>query len=148
MYTTGSLYFKEDVSPELQDWSEEDNQCPSAQKSRIGPIVDKEWWRGRNGRIYKPIAVPPEKRSRNSSAARKKMCSCCSPPGSPRLLIIISPFRTLDMSGSDMLNESPEEPSITCFLDWQGAIVAPIFMQASIPALLAYTDDVFKLDSE
>ncbi|SJK99659.1 uncharacterized protein ARMOST_02967 [Armillaria ostoyae] len=54
-----------------------------------------------------------------------------------------------DMSGSNMLIESPEKPSIKCFLDWQSAIVAPIFMQASIPALLAYTDGVFNLlDSE
>ncbi len=53
-----------------------------------------------------------------------------------------------DMSALNMLIESPEKPSITCFLDWQGAIVSPVFMQASIPALLAYSDGVFELDSE
>ncbi len=43
------------------------------------------------------------------------------------------PFlRTPDMSASNMLIESPEKPSITCFLDWQGAIIAPIFTQATI----------------
>ncbi|PBL04261.1 hypothetical protein ARMGADRAFT_1070737 [Armillaria gallica] len=52
------------------------------------------------------------------------------------------------MSASNMLIESPEKPSITCFLDWQDAIVSPVFMQASIPALLAYTDGVFELSSE
>ncbi|KAK0214073.1 hypothetical protein IW262DRAFT_1466627 [Armillaria fumosa] len=51
------------------------------------------------------------------------------------------------MSASSMLIESPERPFITCFLDWQGAIVAPVSMQASIPAPLAYTDGVFELDS-
>ncbi|KAK0432247.1 hypothetical protein EV421DRAFT_1506157 [Armillaria borealis] len=52
------------------------------------------------------------------------------------------------MNASNMLIESPEKPSITCFLDWQDAIVAPVFMQTSTPALLAYTNGVFKLDSE
>ncbi|PBL04266.1 hypothetical protein ARMGADRAFT_1070744 [Armillaria gallica] len=47
-----------------------------------------------------------------------------------------------------MLLNSPKKPSITCLLDWQGAIVSPVFMQASIPALLAYSDGVFQLDSE
>ncbi len=47
-----------------------------------------------------------------------------------------------------MLIENHEKPSITYFLDWQGAVVSPVFMQASIPALLAYTDGVFELDSE
>ncbi|SJK99563.1 uncharacterized protein ARMOST_02871 [Armillaria ostoyae] len=47
-----------------------------------------------------------------------------------------------------MLIKSPEKPSIKRFLDWQGAIVAPVFIQVSIPALLAYTDGVFELGSE
>lgn len=49
----GSLYFKDDVSPGLQArplyFSENNNvDDPShiSQKYRIGPIVDREWWRG------------------------------------------------------------------------------------------------------
>ncbi|KAK0222797.1 hypothetical protein EDD85DRAFT_244403 [Armillaria nabsnona] len=53
-----------------------------------------------------------------------------------------------DMRTSSMLIESPEKPSITCFLDWQGASFAPVFVQVSLPALLSYTDGVFELDSE
>lgn len=47
-----------------------------------------------------------------------------------------------------MLTESLEKPDVTYFLDWKGVIVAPVFMHASIPALLAYTDNVFELGSE
>ncbi|RDB28207.1 Altered inheritance of mitochondria protein 9, mitochondrial [Hypsizygus marmoreus] len=49
----GSLYFKKDVSPELQarplfenpeDNVDDDDHV--SQKYRIGPIVDRQWWRG------------------------------------------------------------------------------------------------------
>ncbi|PBL04304.1 hypothetical protein ARMGADRAFT_49043 [Armillaria gallica] len=43
------LYFKKDVSPELQNrplYLSDKESLPSAQKCRIGPIVDREWWRG------------------------------------------------------------------------------------------------------
>ncbi|KAK0460523.1 kinase-like domain-containing protein [Desarmillaria tabescens] len=44
----GSLFFKEDVSPELRDrplyLKEEHNTEPAAQKYRIGPVVDKQYW--------------------------------------------------------------------------------------------------------
>ncbi|KAK0444025.1 hypothetical protein EV421DRAFT_2055710, partial [Armillaria borealis] len=46
----GSLYFREDVSHELQNrplyLSDGENQLPSALKYRIGPIVDTRWYRG------------------------------------------------------------------------------------------------------
>lgn len=49
----GSLYFSEDVSPELQSrplfMDEERNKEEIAQKYRIGPIANREWWR--RGRI-------------------------------------------------------------------------------------------------
>ena len=47
----GSLYFKEDVSEELQSlplFSE--NKDPHiaqlSERYRIGPIIDRQWWRG------------------------------------------------------------------------------------------------------
>ncbi|PBK63876.1 hypothetical protein ARMSODRAFT_893613 [Armillaria solidipes] len=44
----GSLFFKEDVSPELRDrplyLKEEHNNEPAAEKYRIGPVVDKQYW--------------------------------------------------------------------------------------------------------
>ncbi|PBK63885.1 hypothetical protein ARMSODRAFT_520005 [Armillaria solidipes] len=44
----GSLFFKEDVSPELQSKSlyltEKDNEEPAAEKYRIGPVVDRQYW--------------------------------------------------------------------------------------------------------
>ncbi|KAK0222803.1 kinase-like domain-containing protein [Armillaria nabsnona] len=179
----GSLYFKEDVSPELQDrplyLSDEDNQRLSAQKYRIGPIVDREWWRGerRNMRadrgpwpdmasyITAAARLAQESLSRGvetaSSSTRSSLqdlpeihqllekCIAAAPHLAPPDSTLLSPLLAHpDMSASNMLIESPEKPSITCFLDWQGAIVAPVFMQASIPALLAYTDGVFELDSE
>lgn len=50
----GSLYFKEDVNPELQSRqlfsSEEDCEEPilkqASERYRIGPLVDRVWWRG------------------------------------------------------------------------------------------------------
>lgn len=49
----GSLYFKDDVSPELQarplfavEEYNVDDPTDISQKYRIGPIVDREWWRG------------------------------------------------------------------------------------------------------
>lgn len=51
----GSLYFKEDVSPELQAppllGPDVDLDCDevikvAAEKYRIGPITDRQWWRG------------------------------------------------------------------------------------------------------
>ncbi|PBK67762.1 hypothetical protein ARMSODRAFT_1020281 [Armillaria solidipes] len=73
---------------------------------------------------------------------------CITVDVAPRDSSLLSPpLAHPDMSASNMLIESPEKPSITCFLDWQGAIVAPVFTQATIPALLAYTDCVFELDS-
>ncbi|PBK67764.1 hypothetical protein ARMSODRAFT_1085806 [Armillaria solidipes] len=179
----GSLYFKEDVSPELQDrplyLSDEDNQRPSAQKYRIGPIVDREWWRGERRNIQADRGPWPDMASyittaarlaqeclsrgidTNSSFARSshqdvpeihrllEKCIAVAPHLAPPDSSLLSPLLAHpDMSASNMLIESPEKPSIACFLDWQGAIVAPAFMQVSIPALLAYTDGVFELDSE
>ncbi|PBK63880.1 hypothetical protein ARMSODRAFT_893717 [Armillaria solidipes] len=44
----GSLFFKEDVSPELQSrplyLTEKDNEEPAAEKYRIGPVVDRQYW--------------------------------------------------------------------------------------------------------
>ncbi|PBK86338.1 hypothetical protein ARMGADRAFT_534458 [Armillaria gallica] len=44
----GSLFFKEDVNPELQSRSlyleEKDNEEPAAEKYRIGPVVDRQYW--------------------------------------------------------------------------------------------------------
>ncbi|KAK0447228.1 kinase-like domain-containing protein [Armillaria borealis] len=44
----GSLFFKEDVSPELQSrplyLEEKDNEEPAAEKYRIGPVVEKQYW--------------------------------------------------------------------------------------------------------
>ncbi len=44
----GSLFFKEDVSPELQNrllyMKKEHNTEPAAEKYRIGPVVDKQYW--------------------------------------------------------------------------------------------------------
>ncbi len=44
----GSLFFKEDVTPELQNrplyMKEEHNNEPAAEKYRIGPVVDKQYW--------------------------------------------------------------------------------------------------------
>ncbi|KAK0205617.1 hypothetical protein DFS33DRAFT_783045 [Desarmillaria ectypa] len=45
---SGSLFFKEDVSPELQNRPlykvEEHNNHPAVQKYRISPVVDKQYW--------------------------------------------------------------------------------------------------------
>ncbi|PBK85288.1 hypothetical protein ARMGADRAFT_1129190 [Armillaria gallica] len=44
----GTCFFKEDVSTELQDrplyLKEEHNSEPAAEKYRIGPVVDKQYW--------------------------------------------------------------------------------------------------------
>ncbi len=76
-------------------------------------------------------------------------CIAVSPHLVPPDSTLLSPLLAHpDMSASNMPIESPEKPSITCFLDWQGAIVSPVFMQSSILAPLAYSDGVFELDSE
>ncbi len=42
------MFFKEDVSPELQSrplyLEEKDNEEPAAEKYRIGPVVEKQYW--------------------------------------------------------------------------------------------------------
>ena len=51
----GSLYFKGDVSPELQQrplfLNEEDNESEPADLYRIGPSTDRLWWCGRRSRL-------------------------------------------------------------------------------------------------
>ena len=47
----GSLYFKEDVSEELQSlplFSENKDHhiAQLSERYRIGPIIDRQWWRG------------------------------------------------------------------------------------------------------
>ncbi|KAF8588661.1 hypothetical protein K439DRAFT_1613343 [Ramaria rubella] len=51
----GSLYFKEDVSVELQQrplflhQGSDKDHSRTAEKYRIGPLVDRQWWRGERG---------------------------------------------------------------------------------------------------
>ena len=54
----GSLYFKHDVSTELQqrplfskDTVLDDRLRAAADKYRVGPIADRQWWRGERARI-------------------------------------------------------------------------------------------------
>lgn len=47
----GSLYFKEDVSPDLRDvplltGAVDDDTLRLSEKYRIGPLIDYQWWRG------------------------------------------------------------------------------------------------------
>jgi hypothetical protein len=47
----GSLYFKEDVSEELQSLplfseNKDANIAQFSDKYRIGPLIDRQWWRG------------------------------------------------------------------------------------------------------
>ncbi|KAK0193395.1 hypothetical protein F5146DRAFT_1221025 [Armillaria mellea] len=110
----GSLYFKEDVSSELQD------RPLYLSDERVDTVSSFARYSQQHlSEIHqlfgKCIAVAPH----------------LAPPADSSLLPPI--LAHSDMSASNMLIESPEKPLIACFLDWQGAIVAPVFMQASIP---------------
>ena len=52
----GSLYFKEDVSEELQSlplFSKNDDAhvAQFSERYRIGPLIDRQWWRGERARL-------------------------------------------------------------------------------------------------
>ena len=52
----GSLYFKEDVSEELQSLplfkdNEDAHAAQFSERYRIGPIIDRQWWRGERARL-------------------------------------------------------------------------------------------------
>ncbi|KAG5650080.1 hypothetical protein H0H81_000851 [Sphagnurus paluster] len=77
----GSLYFKEDVSPELQDrplFAKDFNHSgltDVARKYRIGPIADREWWRGARRDIDGDRGPWPDTASYIVAAARfQKLC--------------------------------------------------------------------------
>jgi hypothetical protein len=52
----GSLYFKEDVSEELQSLplfssNKDATIAQLSEKYRIGPLIDRQWWRGERARL-------------------------------------------------------------------------------------------------
>ena len=52
----GSLYFKEDVSEELQSLpllagNNDTDSAPFSEKYRIGPLIDRQWWRGERAHL-------------------------------------------------------------------------------------------------
>jgi hypothetical protein len=52
----GSLYFKEDVSEELQSFplfseNKDSHIAQFSERYRIGPLIDRQWWRGERARL-------------------------------------------------------------------------------------------------
>ncbi|KAG5652806.1 hypothetical protein H0H81_003575 [Sphagnurus paluster] len=80
MSQIGSLYFKEDVSPELQarplfafDADNSQDEGHISQKYRIGPIVDREWWRGARRHVESDRGPWPDLKSYITAAARLEL---------------------------------------------------------------------------
>jgi hypothetical protein len=52
----GSLYFKEDVSEELQSFplfseNKDSHIAQFSERYRIGPLINRQWWRGERARL-------------------------------------------------------------------------------------------------
>ncbi|PBL04207.1 hypothetical protein ARMGADRAFT_1070678 [Armillaria gallica] len=167
----GSLYFKVDVSPKLQDrllyLSNKDNQRPSAQTYQIGRIVSREWWRGVRRNIQADRGPRPSyiitaawlaQGSLSLGIDTNPSFACSDVHRLLEICIAVAhhlapPNSTLsspllahpDMKASNMRIESPEKPSITCFLRWQGAILD---LKGSLPSLPKDIDQLLSDEQE
>ncbi|KAG1851844.1 kinase-like domain-containing protein [Suillus subalutaceus] len=73
----GSLYFKEDVAPQLQTHSlfageVDDSMKYFAEKYRIGPLIDHHWWRGVRSRMAFDWGPWPDATSYYLAAAKNE----------------------------------------------------------------------------
>ncbi|SJK99539.1 uncharacterized protein ARMOST_02844 [Armillaria ostoyae] len=103
-----SLCFKEDISNELQNrplyLSDEENQLPGAQKDRIGPIVDREWWRG-------------SERIQADRATRSLCVNIKLVPSESLVRLRISPPRDIDTNSSFARSSQQDVPEIHRLLE-------------------------------
>ncbi|TFK72771.1 hypothetical protein BDN72DRAFT_762892 [Pluteus cervinus] len=180
----GSLYFKEDVSPELQNrplyLDETRNMSEAAQKYRIGPVVDESWWRGKRLQMAAERGPFPDMLSYLTAAAKLQQdflaglddkdieqgfqystkaelpelrnllerCLLIAPHLIPKNPDYLSPILAHpELVLPNIMVAPTGNATINAFLDWQGAVAAPLVMQTSPASVLRYTADKIEYDS-
>ncbi|KAH8100365.1 kinase-like domain-containing protein [Cristinia sonorae] len=168
----GSLYFAEDVSEELRSrplYLEQDKLDPAAQelaaRYRIGPIADREWWRGvlcPSGYRPRSIAAEFQLRALDSKVVDfsdpfvrstpadipqlRRLLGICiriAPFLAPREASLVRPvLNHPDLTLDNVMVAAEGSPSAVSFIDWQGAFIAPYFYHSSFPPALEYPDGI------
>ncbi|KAF8071670.1 kinase-like domain-containing protein [Lyophyllum atratum] len=182
----GSLYFKEDVPSGLRDrplfspdvdLDGDETIKAAAEKYRIGPMSDRQWWRGGRAELdidrgpwFEPLsyfiaAVRCELtyiESPDASAAQfrqnpfvplslykriLRMCEKMFPLILPPAELCAPTLWHPDLSEANIRVAAESGASITSVIDWQYAKVAPYFTQALFPSMLLYDGDVLPVPS-
>ncbi|KAF8131139.1 kinase-like domain-containing protein [Boletus edulis] len=173
----GSMYYKEDVSSELQQRPlyAEGIEGGGSDRFRIGPCVDWDIWRGERSRLnadrgpwpdtlsYIRAIVDIEKQWLSTFAVpRTPGDPFCRPDGEnapeahvhllddflaviPGILppdVICGPVLWhIDFHASNILVPCEGSSDIIGLIDWQGASVRPLFLQATFAACVRYDGD-------
>ncbi|KAF8868545.1 hypothetical protein CPB84DRAFT_1807267 [Gymnopilus junonius] len=122
----------------------------AAERYRVGPLTDRQWWRG--GRADLDIDRGPwfEPLSYFTAAVQCELTFIQSPAASA-VQFRQNPFvplslykRILHLLLDELCAPTLWHPdaNITSVIDWQFAQIAPYFTHAVFPSMLLYTDDV------
>ncbi|KAJ3543353.1 hypothetical protein NMY22_g3172 [Coprinellus aureogranulatus] len=144
----GNIYYKEDVSRELRErplYSDSDSATPNSERFRIGPTINREFWRSGRAKLDLDRGPWPDRQSYTdalASCARACAYTMDDPKARDDYHRMISDFEVL---APHLLPERPpltlwhpdwhsgniivSEPAKSCrlqgLIDWQGASVAP-----------------------
>ncbi|CAA7260543.1 unnamed protein product [Cyclocybe aegerita] len=156
----GSIYFKEDLPPFLQDrslYSSDAASTPNSERFRIGPSLYREFWRG--GRAALDIDRGPwpniHSFARALSACERAWLKQRSDATSPEHLALLDDYDKLipfltpavtpftlwhpDMHEGNILATESDPCEITGVIDWQSSLVGPFFMQVTLSPVLHYS---------
>ncbi|TRM55904.1 hypothetical protein BD626DRAFT_561028 [Schizophyllum amplum] len=160
----GSLYYKEDVAEHLRDrplYSNQQNATANSERFRIGPTVDREFWRA--GRSSLHIDRGPWFDDRAYLVALGA-CARASveaglepdPDGTDGRLIStydelvpqMSPLRTsctlwhpdlradnfiVDGLGIEAADDNADSSGLSGIINWQGSTITPYYLQYAVP---------------
>ncbi|KAL0958568.1 hypothetical protein HGRIS_000708 [Hohenbuehelia grisea] len=174
----GSLYFKDDVSPDLQQRPLFADAVPLEfdavkDKFRVGPLADRQHWRGPRGDGMYDHGPWPDMLSYFRAIANNQLLFLKHhakdetpfrrPPFHPRdvhvsiletylktipLILPPSPLQTPllwhpDISAQNIIVHAEDRASFCALIDWQDTAILPFFMQGTPPPLVIVDNDEF-----
>ncbi|TRM60757.1 kinase-like domain-containing protein [Schizophyllum amplum] len=161
----GSLYYKEDLPQELRDWPLYSSGTDSG-RFRIGPTVDREFWRAGRSTLDIDRGPWPDDRAYMAALGACARASVeagldADPDGAYRHLISVydelvphmAPLRSsctlwhpdlhagnIIVDGDiDVEDADADSFQLSGIIDWQGATVLPYYLQYTVPPAYEFT---------
>ncbi|KAK0460540.1 uncharacterized protein EV420DRAFT_1641090 [Desarmillaria tabescens] len=154
----GSLFFKKSVSPELQSWlyaRERDSEEPAAERYRIGPVVDKQYWFNEPDHAWTDMAsyIQVTCRLALGPPTSRNSVSCCSNVYRWRIVLpehgLAVPYLIhSDLSRSNVIVKPSRAANVVSYIDWQGAVALPYFQSIRLPKAILFKGKVIPIPDE